>query len=209
MKKYIKQILAILAIILIVLGIFLYITFSPKNNTMIEKIGYPIIDSSFATSSIQWKKFVDEKDKVSFEYPSDNIVKVIDFDPNNIGETWTVPSSIEILSPLRDGLMQVEISMMTRDRVISTYTDASSAKSGEQEFLSELTPKEKDLSNNYSFRKIITTQSTVTTDKEVIYTGYYRKINNFISLRIPGCTKEDTKCIYVFEHVLDSIEFLQ
>lgn len=71
MKKYIKRILAILAIVLIVFGIFLYTNFSQKKNTGVEKIGYPAIDSSFSTSSIQWKKFFDDKDGVTFEYPQD------------------------------------------------------------------------------------------------------------------------------------------
>jgi len=41
-----------------------------KNNN-VKEIDYPKIDSSFATSSVQWKKNLDEKDGISFEYPSD------------------------------------------------------------------------------------------------------------------------------------------
>jgi len=196
MKKYIKQILATLAIILIVLGIFLYITFSPKNNTVIEKIGYPTMDSSFVTPNITWVKYIDKNDEVSFEYPSD--WKIFPGTNNNL---YIYPPTESYI--ITDGGVVNTISINLENYTISK--NLGLAVFGEE--------YKKYIGQN--IRKIDIGNG----DPDYVEGKYFsnNKVLKISTSLLCGPVEKDmcqktnhrSYMLYIFEHVLDSIEFLQ
>jgi len=208
MKKYIKQILAILAIILIVSGVisynFLFINKKETKNTII-----PSQTPAFATSSLQWKKFVDKEDGFSFEYPSDMSVATDFLTQKELDMSEDTPDSLTVsMTNINDIIggdkifYDNQIHFRTKSRILFE-NDPEYAFFG-------LTPKERDFTNNYSFRKIITSTSTDGAVNFKPIGGYYRSGKNIIYIFTEMCkTGNEMRCNYVFEHMLDSIEFLQ
>jgi len=171
----------------------------------VVKIGYPVVDSYFATSSIKWEKIVDEKDGISFEYPLDMTVTIKAFSQEayDMGEDY-VPYSVEILfKEEKDWVITTKpytnnfIYFMTKPMI--ELTNSGSALYG-------LTAEESDLTSCYSFKKII---PDVYGNAFNSLVGYYKLGDKLFKMKSTLCKpNEEVRCNYVFEHILDSIHFI-
>jgi len=158
-----------------------------SDNKEIIKIGYPVIDSSFATSTITWKKYMDKEDGVSFEYPSE-------------WKAYSAVSLARILPPNGELITAYEGNLDNTVDIDFNYKDYT------------LSPIETEyVKKNVPFKTIKTH-----TDYDTLVAYYYtqsKMIQMDLIIECPNnykiCSYPNYKIrmTYIFEHILDSMEY--
>lgn len=155
--------------------------------------------------TVSWTKYTSQASKLSFEYPSDWTVKDDKSYSNKMISQYEYPH-ILVCPP------DYEQSLVPKDESPNNCIDFK----GENTLIHPL--PDEDLINFDYFKPFMSTieypghpnyyDTNIMIDRSNYFIGFKRKGDRFIGIQQTTCLQgQDTQCIIVFRHVLDSIAF--